>query len=134
MTSFDKFPKLPVMQCDAGCGECCGIVLCKEGEYQKVIEYAESNNITPVQQGVTCPWYQQGTCSVYPVRPGICRLFGHTESLDCKRGYNVNVSGTVERTVRKAIGNVTRCLHEVLGSEWRTIIDAGLRFRRRPKQ
>lgn len=123
-----KFPNLPVMQCDLGCGECCGVVLCKEGEYQKIIEYAAANNITPAKQGVTCPWYQKGTCSVYPVRPGICRLFGHSERLDCKHGYNVNVSGTVERLARKAIGNVTRCLHEVLGSEWKLIIDAGLRF------
>lgn len=128
-----KFPKLPVMQCDSGCGACCGVVMCKEGEYQKIIEYAEANQITPINQGATCPWYQQGTCSVYPVRPGLCRLFGHTERMTCKHGYNVNISSGLERVAKRAIGNATRCLHEVLGSRWMTIIEAGLHFSRKGK-
>jgi Fe-S-cluster containining protein len=128
-----KFPALPVMRCDVNCGACCGIVLCKEGEYQKVVEYAAANGIAPVKQGITCPWYQGGTCSVYPVRPGICRLFGHTEDLVCKHGYNVNVSGTLRRLADKAIGNASRCLHEVF-EDWWVIIEAGLQFSVRGKK
>lgn len=125
-----KFPNLPVMQCDSGCGACCGVVLCKEGEYQKILAHANEHGISPMQQGVTCPWYQNGGCAVYPVRPGICRLFGHTEKLACKHGYNVNITSALERVAKRAIGNPTRCLHEVLGDQWMLVVDAGLRFKR----
>lgn len=125
-----KFPTLPVMKCDTDCGGCCGVVLCKEGEFQKVTEYAAEKGLTPIKQGLTCPWYQEGTCAVYPVRPGICRLFGHTEGLECKRGYNVNVSGQLLRNAQKAIGNATRCLHEVLGEGWDLYVKASLAFRK----
>ncbi len=51
----------------------------------------------------------------------------------CKHGYNVNVSGKLLRMANKAIGNATRCLHEVLGSQWKVIIEAGFRFKGKSK-
>lgn len=107
--------KLPIMQCDPGCGECCGPALCTEQEYQQVVGYARNRGIEPLRQGMTCPFYQGGTCSVYEARPFVCRLFGHSEKLTCCRGYNVNIPARREQQLRRDYekrGPTTRFLHE----------------------
>jgi len=113
---------LPLMQCQDGCGRCCGPVLCKTFEYDRVAGYAARHGVQPVSQGVTCPWYQQGRCQVYAVRPFACRLFGHVPGLVCCHSYNTNVSPAEEQRVmdlyRRDGGPVERCLHEVLGPGW----------------
>ena len=83
---------LPQMRCDPDCGECCGIVACSPHDYRKLATYAKTKGIKPVRQGSTCPWFQKGTCAVYPARPFACRMFGHCERMKCPRGYNVDVT------------------------------------------
>lgn len=109
--------KLPVMRCDKGCGDCCGLAPCTDKEYKQVVEYAQANFVVPVEQGITCPFYQGGTCKVHPVRPLVCRLFGHTEKMACSRGYNVNIPDRKARRMVEHNGPATRLLHEVLGPE-----------------
>ncbi len=36
--------------------------------------------------GLTCTWLHEGRCSVYEVRPLICRLWGATEAMPCPFG------------------------------------------------
>jgi len=117
--SIDRL--LPPMACDEGCGECCGPVLCSEPEYARVVGYAAEQGIEPVDNGLTCPWLQGGTCSVYPARPTACRLFGHVEGMKCSRGYSAPISVTVERRVVRSMMDEnrvagSRLLHEALGS------------------
>lgn len=110
--------KLPVMRCDTGCGECCGLAPSTEQEYQRVVKYARDNLVFPMEQGVTCPFYQGGKCKVHPVRPLICRVFGHTEKMKCSRGYNVDLPNRqIQRMVeRNACLTTTTWIH--LGSVW----------------
>lgn len=110
-----KYPSLPVMQCDDGCGECCGPVFCRTNERQAVEAYAAANNIQPLRQGISCPWYQGGACSVHPVRPWICRYFGHTPTLVCCKGYNRNVTPERQAALDEWYrpDSATECLHEV---------------------
>lgn len=88
-----NLPIIPNMQCDVGCEECCHVVGCNKKEYEDVIRFAELRNIKPVKQGLKCPWFQNGGCSVYDERPTVCRLYGHVDSpqMRCPRGYNVNM-------------------------------------------
>lgn len=105
------------MRCDVGCGECCGIVPANETEYRAVVDYAAAHGITPIAQGMKCPWYQRGRCAVHEVRPTICRLFGHTADMPCPRGYNVNVSAADEEALMRHArgdGRAVRLLHDVL--------------------
>jgi hypothetical protein len=97
-TSMKRLPVLPSMRCDTGCGECCGVVPATDDELRRIKSYIKMKGIVPMDQGVTCPFFQKGTCQVYPVRPIACQLFGHVEKMTCPRGYNVNVS---EKTVAK---------------------------------
>ena len=105
------------MRCDEGCGDCCGLIPCTETEFKRVERYVKEKGITPIEHtNGTCPLYQDGKCSVYPVRPLICKLFGHSEAelMQCTRGYNVNIP---EREVHRMIaanGLATRTLHDLI--------------------
>jgi Fe-S-cluster containining protein len=95
-------PKMPHMKCDTGCDACCGPVACNRDEYERVTGYAAAHGITPIRQGITCPYFQGGKCAVYPVRPFVCQLFGHVPELHCPRGYNVNIPEKRERKLLEA--------------------------------
>ena len=86
-------PVIPEMRCDRHCGECCGVVMCSDDEYQRIKRYAKRHGVMPIAQGITCPFYQGGQCAVYEARPLICRMYGHfaDDRLTCPRGYNVNL-------------------------------------------
>ena len=127
-----KSIKLPIMQCDAGCGECCGPVMCSHSEFDRIDAYAKANGIEPKRQGTRCPFYQDGTCKVYDVRPFICRLFGHCGDMVCCKGYNVNIPPDVEdrvmagyvQDIRRQGG--PRMLHEFNGDGWQEELKAAL--------
>lgn len=105
---------LPTMECTPGCGDCCGVVICHPHEYAAVNAYAKEHGITPKDQGITCPWYQEGTCAVYPVRPFVCQMFGHSKSLVCPHGFNTNIPEKLERRYTKQYGEPTKFLHDVI--------------------
>ena len=112
--AMKKLPLLPPMKCDTACGDCCGMVPVTETEFRRVERFAKKKNITPIDQGVTCPFYQEGTCKVYEVRPLICALFGHSVRMECTRGYNTNVpEEEILRRVRSN-GSPTKVLHELV--------------------
>lgn len=118
-----KLKVIPSMRCDEGCGECCGIVPATEDEFRAIRRFIDLHEIAPAASlDGTCPLYQGGKCTVYPVRPLICRLFGHSADplMTCCRGYNVNVpeQAVVERL--RANGRTTHVLHE-LAPNWKDI-------------
>lgn len=102
------------MQCDSGCGECCGPVIVTEAEYQAVRRFAQDRGIKPKRQGTTCPFYQEGGCAVYSVRPFACRLFGHVAEMPCPRGYNVDIPSDVGKKAVLSNGRPVRLLHELV--------------------
>ena len=85
--------KVPQMRCDEHCGECCGPVACSETEANLIKQFCEDSGIVHRNgDPLTCSFYQKGRCAVYPVRPFLCRLFGHVGKMVCIRGYNRNIS------------------------------------------
>ena len=109
----------PPMKCDQGCGECCGPAPATENEYRRVLAVAKAKGIVPIRQGITCPFYQEGTCSIYEARPLACRIFGHLRAMPCSRGYNTNIPDDMGRRIVFKNGTPQRVLHEAL-------IDAGI--------
>jgi hypothetical protein len=107
-------PEFPPMRCDVGCGECCGPAPVTKTEFDRVVEYVIKHKIVPKDQGLTCPLYLDGKCSVYEVRPLVCRAFGHVDGMDCDRGYNTNLPTEVVNARLLANGEVDHVLHEVL--------------------
>jgi Fe-S-cluster containining protein len=97
----ESFKESSGLSCLKGCGRCClsNQVETTPGEWLPyALELAKTNQLDVVHsklQGTSsqsCLMYQpnsqnfaKGSCSVYPVRPGICRLFGFS-TLKNKRG------------------------------------------------
>jgi Fe-S-cluster containining protein len=117
-------PEFPPMQCDVGCGDCCGPAPATKVELDRVVAYVRENGIVPKDQGLTCPLFLDGACSVYSVRPLICRAFGHVEGMDCTRGYNVNVPSEALDEKLRMNGEDYHLLHEVLA-----IVNPGITFK-----
>jgi hypothetical protein len=112
-----KLRVIPPMQCDDDCGECCGLVPVTETEFRRVKRFVEERGIVPVEHADgTCPLYQNGKCTVYPVRPLVCQLFGHAPDplMTCPRGYNVNLPERDVVRMLRANGQRAHVLHELL--------------------
>jgi len=89
---------LPAFRCKEGCTDCCGPVQLSRLEYMRCIQVSGrtakdvgqqmQNNL---KRGIyTCPLLNAETarCTVYDVRPTICRLFGVVKGeLLCPHGY-----------------------------------------------
>ena len=90
--------RLPTFQCKEGCTDCCGPVELSRLEYMRCIrasgrtaEEIRQQMQDNLKQGIyICPLLNAETrrCTVYDVRPAICRLFGAVKGeLLCPHGY-----------------------------------------------
>lgn len=72
-------------------------------EGRKIARYMVQNEITPLRQGLTCPFFQDSHCAIYPVRPVICRLYGHIPDprMTCPHGYNVDIKPHLIRRIHE---------------------------------
>ena len=66
---------IPSFDCKSGCSECCGPVIMSCLEWERICERL---GCEPKGDWTTlnCPMLKDGRCSVYDIRPTICRLFG----------------------------------------------------------
>jgi len=78
------YREIPAFECVDGCTACCGPVPFSEIEAERVgLEQIEGST------ELTCPFVEDGGCSVYEHRPFICRLFGtapQVPALHCPKG------------------------------------------------
>jgi Fe-S-cluster containining protein len=86
----DLYGMLPVVPCIPGCTECCrefGVPCRTRVEDEHFRTYLKENDMLVGQAiGTTCPYVTEAGCSVYPVRPLTCRLYGASVNYRCKRG------------------------------------------------
>jgi hypothetical protein len=105
---------LPTFRCKEGCFDCCGPVVISRLEYMRCIEASgrSAKDIRRQMQdnlkrGVyTCPLLDAETkrCTVYVVRPAICRLFGVVRGeLVCPHGYGPESSALLEDSQSREI-------------------------------
>lgn len=90
--------RLPKFKCKEGCYDCCGPVILSRLEYERCIQ-ASGRTAEDVKKQMqdnlangiyACPLLDNETkkCSVYEVRPAICRLFGVVKGeLLCPHGH-----------------------------------------------
>ena len=87
------YKTIPEGEC-TGCGRCCGeSVRTHFVEFLNIYEYMKKHNLiskafkerlltfyfTELVEVRECPFRDHGKCLIYPVRPLVCRLFGHIE-------------------------------------------------------
>lgn len=124
-------PQLPSMRCDQGCGGCCGVVMVSPLEFVRITRSITARGLKPVKQGVQCPLYINGTCSIYEARPIPCRMFGHMPTSDpshgrihgCTRGYDTPtdaptwgawITASAAESRRSGGNDKMRFLHELV--------------------
>lgn len=78
---------IPAFLCVISCSDCCGPVPFLGEEYDRLVAYLAERGQKPREQvGLTCVYVENNRCSVYPVRPLLCRLYGTIPGLRCPNG------------------------------------------------
>ena len=92
-TLGDVYARIPGVPCKGLCQDSCGPIAMSREEQRRI--RAAGVEIPPMADAVAalergeeyyCPALRDGRCSVYDIRPTICRLWGATESMPCPHG------------------------------------------------
>jgi hypothetical protein len=89
----DLYRMIPDFLCTPGCHECCstfGVPSRTREEEERIRRFmAERGMAAVAARGTTCPHLVIGFgCSIYSVRPLICRLYGTSPTYRCVRGVS----------------------------------------------
>lgn len=88
------YAKIPDAGCKGLCVENCGPILCSDHERAEIRKWTGEDIMgwteSPMETVFIrpCRFLLDGKCSIYSMRPAICRLFGSVEDrmLRCKHG------------------------------------------------
>jgi len=78
------YRQIPKSKCKPTCGKCCGILYPSMAELRNIQEWCQIHN-KPYRDftmvvGEDCPYLSiEKNCSIYPVRPFLCRILGVSE-------------------------------------------------------
>jgi len=89
------YAQLPTFECVPGCSHCCGPTPCAPSETALIAQWLTQRGLAvlhsplavlPTTDGLTCVYAGADGCSIYPVRPFMCRLYGSIPKLRCPLG------------------------------------------------
>lgn len=80
----DLFAQIPNVNCQGKCANSCGPIGCSALE-KTLIEERAGKKLTTDDDNM-CLMLKRGKCSVYAIRPIICRLWGVVPSMPCPHG------------------------------------------------
>lgn len=83
------YKQIPSSKCPNDCGKCCGILFPSLAELRNIKEWCVAHHVEyrdfNYQLGIDCPYLARDkSCSIYPVRPFLCRIYGVSKELPCK--------------------------------------------------
>lgn len=92
-TLEDIYAQVPDARCKGLCEEACGPLPMTVEEGRRLrraghpIPHEEVAMVRLIESGsYSCPALVDGRCSVYEIRPLICRLYGAIENMRCEHG------------------------------------------------
>jgi hypothetical protein len=77
--------KIPPVNCKGECANSCGPIGCSSLE-RSLVEDRAGKTLETEGKGMDCTMLRFGRCSVYSIRPVICRLWGAVPSMPCPHG------------------------------------------------
>ena len=81
------YATIPTFICKIGCTDCCGPNFWAKTEWLNILTWLKARGKTErFATGMDCPYIENNQCSIYEVRPIICRLFGVVDKLQCPYG------------------------------------------------
>jgi Fe-S-cluster containining protein len=100
----DLYAAIPTVECKRLCVESCGPIYVGKNERSAITRFRGGVPPAQLRPDARCSLLKDdGTCSVYPARPFICRFFGAVETLPCPWDCKV--------TPRKLTGEEARDLY-----------------------
>jgi Fe-S-cluster containining protein len=81
----DLYAQVPDVGCKGLCVDSCGSVAMSPEERRRIAERGVHLPLLAAFVG-HCPALRNGRCSVYEVRPMVCRLWGAVEGMKCRFG------------------------------------------------
>lgn len=78
------YDKVPAVACKQLCQDSCGPIMMTNYEWKRVC--AVVGHKPKGKPSLECPLLKDGECSVYAVRPLICRLWGVVREMRCPHG------------------------------------------------
>lgn len=87
-TIDDLLKGIPQFQCVEGCSDCCGPIVMTKLEAHRIAARTGQKSVTTDAHLKCSLLGSDGKCSVYDIRPAVCRVFGASESerLVCPHG------------------------------------------------
>jgi len=79
------YRRVPALACQGHCAESCGPIIVAAAE-QQAMEQVSKQRFTLDPHTWTCGYLHDGRCTVYAVRPLICRLWGVAAEMPCPWG------------------------------------------------
>jgi Fe-S-cluster containining protein len=98
---LDKiYSKLPTIKCKGDCASSCSYIPVGKLEIERITKWLGFNPFPPLDEKMIndvmdgqmdlisyqCPLLKEGKCTIYKIRPLICRLFGLTKKMRCPFG------------------------------------------------
>jgi len=78
------YAELPQMECTGQCESYCGPLVMTRTEFDLI---KQETGVRPtVNQAEKCIFLRNGRCSIYNIRPLICRMWGQAENIMCPWG------------------------------------------------
>jgi len=79
---YAEIPEIP--NCDGSCAAACTTIAMQTGEWERIVRRV--GHEPKGRPGANCPLLSpNGRCTVYTVRPYLCRIWGATPDLRCPR-------------------------------------------------
>ncbi len=82
------------------CGGCCGLVPVTASDIARIENYIQAHALPReimrrAHEPMECIFRDNELkrCSIYPVRPMVCRLFGVTRGMKCANGNSAEIDG-----------------------------------------
>jgi Fe-S-cluster containining protein len=87
--------KIPEHKSCKNCGSCCGPVIINEKEQKDIIFFVQKNKprFNKNASFIDCKFRVDNRCSIYSVRPTVCRLMGVTIGMTCEYGNSKMLDG-----------------------------------------
>ena len=85
------YSQIPRSTCSPECGECCGILWPSLAELRNIQGWCEAHHVEyrdfNMTVGLDCPYMgTDKSCTIYPVRPFLCRIMGVSVDIPCPLG------------------------------------------------